>query len=170
MVDIELTPELRNALGKSAEIGLARAISLGQDEFSVTDFITARLSELSPSDLLYIRTLSEEIISAGEYIGSLTPIDNIDADRIPTVPIINETEWSGVRVRTPAQWSPDGGETWLNFTVDLPDITDFGDLIAYAYNLAESMIDSGSDKLNAYLSTLDKGELMVRVVGAEKAF
>jgi hypothetical protein len=169
MPPLELSPELRNALGKSAEIGLARAIVLGQDEFIVDDFIIARLSALTPDDLSYMRNLANAIVSAGQYLSSLSPTDQINADEIPTVPVINEDEWSGKRVRTPAQWSPDGGDNWFNFSVDLPDITDFGDLIAYAHNLAQAYIDAYPGRFEGIIGG-PLGTLEVRTIGAEKAF
>lgn len=169
MAEQELSPELRLALSHGAEIGLARTIALDPEPGAVANFIKARLSGLSSLDVSYIHDLAQEIVAAGSYITSLEPDEDINPNLIPTVPVVNDDEWSGRRTRTPAQWSPDDGETWFNFTLNLPDITSFGDLIAYANELAQSYIDAYPGKFEEIVGQ-DITSVTVRVVGQEKAF
>lgn len=164
-----LSDGLRTALSNGAEIGLARAFLHGEQSEESGHYIATRLSHLSSLDLTYLQQLAHDIIRAAQYVGGLFDTEDIDADQIPTNPAADDTEWSGKRLFWFGEWSIPGEAEVYKFSGTLPDITDFGDIAAYAAQLAASYIEAyptrfpGSDNLGDMTPE-------VRILGIEKGF
>ena len=80
MVGPTLSPKLDAALKSGVEIGLARAIAAGQPPETIGQFIEARLSGLSQSEIDYTRQLANAILAAADALSALDPEETIDTD------------------------------------------------------------------------------------------
>jgi len=168
MADLSPDSPLRQALAAKAEVGLAKQIASGATPETIGHFIERRLSQLSQSDVSYLRRLADAILEAGKKIQSARAEEEFSLEDIPINGDLFGDDWEGKRLFWFGEWNVPGTDRWYPISGDSPDFEGLLGVTQKAQELAEWRFGK-SPQGYAPQGGVTADDLRIRILGIERS-
>src|SRR3990172_1275725 len=120
---------LGQILSTGGEIALGLAYSLEKPHAFVLLLFDRRLRPVTDNDRAELISLSRRGVDAAKHMQMMRPDEMIPMDEIPINPYLFGGGTEGRRILAVGDVSHDGGDTWFQKRVPLPDETTWGGLV-----------------------------------------
>jgi len=160
---------LGQILSTGGEIALGLAYSLEKPPGFLLLLFDRRLRPATDDDRAALISLSRRGVSAAKHMQMMRPDEIIPMDEIPINPYLFDGGTDGRRILAVGDVSHDGGDTWFQKRVPLPDETTWGGLVDQLLGLLEKM-KTWEPPYSKTIEPEDKVEPAIRMHFAERAY